>query len=91
MLYPWVLRELANVIARPFSIIFEMLWWSEEIPEDWKKANVPLIFKKGKKEDPGSYRLVKLTLISMKMVEQIIMETIFRPMKKVMRIVGIIL
>jgi len=35
------------------------------MPEDWKKANIPLIFKKGKKEDPGSYRLVKLTLISM--------------------------
>lgn len=35
------------------SVIFERSRWLGEVSEDWKKANVTFIFKKGKKEDPG--------------------------------------
>jgi len=55
-----VLRELADVIAEPLSIIFERSWRTEEVPEDWRKANVSPIFKKCKKEDPRNYRLVSI-------------------------------
>jgi len=53
--HPQVLRELADVIAEPLSINFERSWRTGEVPEDWRKANVTPIFKKGKKEDPGNY------------------------------------
>lgn len=43
-----VLRDLAEIIARPPSIIFSTLWGTGEVPEDWKKANVTLVFKKKK-------------------------------------------
>ena len=32
-----------------------------EVPDDWRRANVP-IFKKGKKEEPGNYSLEKRRL-----------------------------
>ena len=60
---------MANVIARPLSILFESSWRSKVVPIDWKKANVTLTLKKGKKEDPRNYRLVKLISVLGKMIE----------------------
>ena len=37
-----------DVIAEPLSIIFERSWRTGDVPEDWRKANVTPVFKKGK-------------------------------------------
>ncbi|GAB0204010.1 mitochondrial enolase superfamily member 1 [Grus japonensis] len=75
-MHPHVLRELADVIARPLSIIFERSWRTGEVPEDWRKANVTLVFKKDRKEDQGNYRPVSLTSIPGKMMEELILGVI---------------
>jgi len=86
-MHPRVLREMADVIAEPLSIISERSWRTGEVPEDWGKANVIPNFKKGKKEDPGNYRSVSLTSIPGKVMEQLILEVINKQVeeKKVIR------
>jgi len=86
-MHPRVLRELADIVAEPPSIIFERSWRTGEVPEDWRKVHITPIFKKGKKEDPGNYRSVSLTSILGKMMEQLILEVIIKQVeeKKVIR------
>lgn len=62
-------EELASVIARPISIIFERLWRTGEVPEDWRKVNVMPNFKNGKKEHTGNYRPVSISSIPGKVMD----------------------
>ncbi|CAM5107999.1 unnamed protein product [Eretmochelys imbricata] len=81
-LHPRMLKELAHVIAEPLAIIFENSWQSGEVPVNWKKANVVLIFKKGKEEDPGNYRPVSLTSVPGKIMEQVLKESIWKHLEE---------
>ncbi len=46
------------------------------MPEDWRRANVTPIFKKGKKTDPGNYRAVSLTSVCCRILESIIRDNL---------------
>ncbi|KAK4823371.1 hypothetical protein QYF61_001719 [Mycteria americana] len=77
-IHPRILRELAEVLTKPLSIIYQQSWLTREVPVDWRLANVMPIHKKGRKEDPGNYRPVHLTLVPGKVIEQIILSAIMR-------------
>lgn len=62
--------------TRLLSIIFERLWRSDRSPDDWGNANIAHIFKKGQKENPENYKLVSLTLVPWKMMEEVLLEKI---------------
>jgi len=81
-MYPPVLRELADVIADPLSIIFERSWRTGEVPEDWRKVIITPVFKTGNKQDPGNYRPVSLTSILGKMMEQLMLEVIIKQVEE---------
>ena len=80
-IHPRVLKELAEVFAKPLSIIYQQSWQTGEVLTDWKLANVVPIYKKGWKDDPGNYRPVSLTSVPGKLMEQLILSTIIQHMR----------
>lgn len=52
-----LLRELASAIMKLLSVIIERLWWLEEVPYAWRKANVTAVIRTGKNEELQSHQL----------------------------------
>ena len=75
-MHPFLLKELAEVLCQPLSIILNKSIQNREVPDDWKKANVAAIFKKGSRHSPGNYRPVSLTSVICKTMETIIRDKI---------------
>ncbi|KFQ84024.1 hypothetical protein N337_09932, partial [Phoenicopterus ruber ruber] len=73
-----VLRELAEVLTKPLSIIYQQSWLTGEVPVDWRSANVTPIYTNDRKEDPGNYRPVSLTSVPGKLMEQTILSAIIQ-------------
>ena len=74
--HPFFLKECAEEIYLPLTDIFHKSLSSGVIPDDWKKANITCIFKKGNKQDPGNYRPVSLTSVICKLLERTVREEI---------------
>ncbi|KAF4792131.1 hypothetical protein TURU_123686 [Turdus rufiventris] len=47
-IHPRVMRELADELAKPLSIIYQQSWDTSKVPDDWELANVTPIHKKGR-------------------------------------------
>ena len=73
-LVPKVLVETAGSICKPLCKIFCKSLCDCVVPDDWKKANVCAIFKKGSKSEAGNYRPVSLTSHVCKVFETIIRD-----------------
>lgn len=77
-MHPQVLMELAYVIVRPLSIIFDQSCHLGDVPEDQRKANLLLFSRKTRRGQP---QLVNYNSIAGSVMEQLILETISRHTK----------
>jgi hypothetical protein len=67
-----VLKNCAEVLAAPLTIIFRHSMATGSLPQDWLTANVSCIFKKGDKHCAENYRPVSLTSVACKLMEHVI-------------------
>lgn len=58
-----VLKELADVVAKPLFIVFEKMRLSGKDPGDCKKRNIAPISREGRKEDLGNYGLPQQPIV----------------------------
>ena len=75
-IHPATLKNLAEVFAKPLTLIFQASIDSEKLPCVWKDACVTPLFKKGSKNEPCNYRPVSLTSIVCKVLEKLIRKHI---------------
>ncbi|KAJ7413724.1 hypothetical protein BTVI_42695 [Pitangus sulphuratus] len=66
-----------NLDLAPHVLIYQC-WLMEEVPIDWRLASMTPIYKKGWKDDPGSYRHVSLAMVPGKDIEHIIWSAIMQ-------------
>ncbi len=71
-LHPQILKELADVIAGPLYIFFQLSLANQEVPEEWKEAYVSPVFKKGSRHTASNYRPISLTSIVCKLMETLV-------------------
>ena len=79
-LHPRILRELSAELAYPLKFLFDKSIQDGRLPDDWKKAEVRPIFKKGCKTTPGNYRPVSLTSVVCKVFEGFLRDSLYNHM-----------
>jgi hypothetical protein len=71
-----LLKTLKFEISGPLAAIYTKSFLTNDIPSDWKEANVTPVFKKGAKSEPTNHRPLALTSIPGKIMESIIKDDI---------------
>ena len=74
--HPLFLKNIADLIALPLSLLFQKSLEEGLLPDDWLKACVTAIHKKGEKNMPNNYRPVSITSILCKLMESIVRDEI---------------
>ena len=77
-LHPRILKELADELALPLTLIYLKSLSSEALPDHWLQAIITPIYKKGSKTAAENYRPVSLTSILCKILEKIIVKQIIK-------------
>ena len=67
-----MLKELSDVLSQPLAALFQKSLDHAIVPEDWKKARVTPLYKKGDKYLPSNYRPISLTCVTCKVMEHIV-------------------
>ena len=71
-----LLKEIASELSPILTLLFNASLQQGNIPDDWRKALVTPLFKKGNRNDPTNYRPISLTSICCKLLEHIIYSNI---------------
>ena len=79
--HPRFLKETADNISYPITILFNKSLSEGSLPSDWKLANVTCIFKSDDKTKSSNYRPISITSILCRMLESIIKSAVMEHCK----------
>ena len=68
------LKNCANTLAYPLSLLFKISYNTGSLPKEWNIANVVPIHEKGSKDDIKNYRPISLTSLVMKTFERLLKD-----------------
>ena len=71
-----------EVIVEKLGNIFNRVWKGEGVPEDWKKAVIVPLYKKGDKERAANYRGISLLCTAYKIYTEILREKLEKEMER---------
>ena len=77
-LSPRILKLLADELSPVLTFLFQQSYDSGRLPDDWSKALVIPVYKKGGKQDPKNYRPISLTCICCKIMEHIVLSHVHK-------------
>ena len=79
-IHPRILNELADELSEPIALLLNKSLEVGQIPQDWKKAYVSPIYKKGARNRAENYRPISLTSIVCKIMERFVKTAILNHM-----------
>ena len=80
--HPFLLKQLATHLAVPLSILFQKSLCEGILPNEWLKASITAIHKKGDKSIPGNYRPISMTSIICKIMESLVRDKLIEHMER---------
>jgi hypothetical protein len=75
---PLMFKRLKHCLAEPLATIFTQLLSVAFVPEEWKKAIITPVFKKGAPGTASNYRPISLTCVPCKIMERVIVQQMYR-------------
>jgi hypothetical protein len=80
-LHPRFMKETAETLSEPLTILYNQSRRKSKVPSMWRSALISAIFKKGNKCRAGNYRPISLTSVACKVLESLVREHIIEFMK----------
>ena len=77
-IHPRMLLELADIMAAPVALLFNMTIEHGIIPKDWKLGYISPIHKKGSKNVAENYRPISLTSVLCKIIERFVRGVVLK-------------
>ena len=72
-----IMRECADLISVSLCDLFDKSLLSGIFPDDWKRARVTPLFKKGEASDLNNYPPISVILVKAKIFERIVYDQLY--------------
>ena len=75
-IHPRLLIELVDIVCKPIALLLNKSMETGKLPDDWKRAHVSPIYKKGAKSRAENYRPISLTSVICKIMEKFVKKSV---------------